>query len=103
MKQIKMLVEDIQMELEGAEHCAKIATQYKDTDRTLADTYAKMAEGKLSNVNSYHEQAVRMIKEQQAKGAQVPEGMQAVWDWEHEKQMDKTARVKSLIAVYRGN
>lgn len=36
MKVIKCLVEDINEELEGAEHYAKLATQYKDEDRELA-------------------------------------------------------------------
>lgn len=43
MKQIKQIVEDIKEEMEGAEHYAKLATQYKDSDKQLADTYAKLA------------------------------------------------------------
>lgn len=102
MKQIKILVEDIREEMEGAEHYAKLATQYKDEDRMLADTYAKLAEIELGHVTALHEQAVRIIKAYKAKGAETPAAMQAVWDWEHEKMLDTIARIKMMLSVYRG-
>lgn len=102
MKIIKQMVEDIQEELEGAEHYAKLATQYKDEDRALADTYAKLAGVELDHVDALHAQAVRLIKDQQAAGVKTPAPMQAVWDWEHGKMVDTTARIKTMLAMYRG-
>lgn len=102
MKEIKMLVEDIAEELEGAEHYAKLATQYKDTDRTLADTYSKLAGVELDHVNALHEQAVRIIKDYRSKGNEAPAAMQAVWDWEHEKMIDTVSRIKTMLNMYRG-
>ena len=102
MKTIKIIVEDIQEELEGAEHYAKLATQYKDEDRVLADTYARLAEIELGHANALHEQAVRIIKEYKSAGNQSPVAMQAVWDWEHKKAIDTTAMVKQLLAMYKG-
>lgn len=102
MKAIKHIVEDIQEELEGAEHYAKLATQYKDTDKALADMYVKLAEVELGHVNLLHDQAVRIMKEYKASGKESPDAMQAVWDWEHEKAIDTTAMVKQLIAMYKG-
>lgn len=63
MKLIKCLVEDIEEELEGAEH---------------------------------------YIKAQKASGYEAPASMQAVWDWEHDKMVDTTARVKTMLSMYRG-
>lgn len=103
MKIIKCLVEDIQEELEGAEHYAKLATQYKDEDRELADVYAKLANVELDHVDALHAQAVRMIKAQKAAGAETPAPMQAVWDWEHGKMVDTTARIKTMLSMYRGS
>lgn len=101
MKEIKMLVEDIHEELEGAEHYAKLATQYRDTDRALADTYATMATQELSHVDALHNQAVRKIKEYRAEsGSEPPASMQAVWDWEHDKMTDHVVRVRTLLDVY---
>lgn len=102
MKIIKHIVEDIREEMEGAEHYAKLATEYKDTDRELADNYAKMANVELDHVNLLHGQAVRLIKEQKAAGVETPAAMQAVWDWEHGKMIDTVARIKTMLSMYRG-
>lgn len=103
MKIIKNLVEDINEELEGAEHYAKLATQYKEDDRELSDTYAKLANVELDHVNALHGQVVRIIKEWKAtSGKEVPAPMQAVWDWEHNKSMDTAARIKTMLDMYKG-
>lgn len=101
MKLIKELVCDIHDELEGAEHYAKKAALYKDTEKAVADNYARMAEAELGHVNSLHEQAVRIIKDYRAAGNEPPTAMQAVWDYEHEQQIDKVASVKMLLSMYR--
>lgn len=98
MKQIKQIVEDIKEEMEGAEHYAKLATQYKDTDRSLSDTYAKLASVELDHVTALHTQAVRMIKDVKEPS---PAAMQAVWDWEHEKMVDTVARIRTMLDMYR--
>ncbi len=102
MKIIKQMVTDIRDEMEGAEHYAKLATQYKLDERVLADNYAKMAETELGHVNDLHAQAVRLIKEQRASGVTTPPSMQAVWDWEHELMVDTVARIKAMLAMYKG-
>ena len=103
MKVIKCLVEDINEELEGAEHYAKLATQHKDDDRDLADVYAKLANVELEHVNALHGQVVRIIKAWNVtSGQETPAAMQAVWDWEHEKAVDTAARIKTMLEMYRG-
>lgn len=103
MKIIKCLVEDIQDELEGAEHYAKLATQHRDDDRELAEVYYRLANTELEHVNTLHSQVVRIIKEWKAtSGEETPASMQAVWDWEHDKMLDTTARIKTMLAMYKG-
>ena len=101
MKKIAEIVESIREELDGATGCAKMATQYKEQDKQLADVYASLASSKLENVDKLHNQAVKMIKEQKETGKEVPAGMQAVWDWEHERMIDHMARVKTMLDMYR--
>lgn len=102
MKVIKEIVEQIEDEICGADKYALMATQYKDEDKVLADTYAKLAETELQHVDLLHAQAVRIIKAWQAKGNEPPVAMQAVWTHEHNKATDKVARVKVLINMYYG-
>lgn len=100
MKMIAEIVEDIREELEGAEHYAKKATQYKDQDRRLAGMYADIANQELNHVDALHTQAVRLIQDQRATGTEPPAGMQAVWDWEHSHMMEHVSRVKVLLEMY---
>lgn len=101
MRKIAMIVKDIKDELEGAEHYAKMAAQYKDEDKALADAYAEMASQELSHVDKLHAQVVRVIKEYRDAGNKPPEAMMAVWDWEHEDMVSHTAKIKILLEMYR--
>lgn len=103
MKVIKCLVKEIEEELEIAEHYAKKAAEHKDDNRELADVYAKLANVELDHVNTLHGQAVRIIKERKAaSGQEAPAAMQAVWDYEHERSIDKSAMIKTLLDMYKG-
>ena len=99
MKEIKHIVEDIKEELEGAEHYAKTAANLKDINSSDAGAYADMARQELTHVDNLHKMAVRAIERQKSSGVVVPPAMQAVWDWEHEKMMDKVARIKMLLSI----
>ena len=98
MREIKYLVEEIKEELEGAEEYAKHALQYKPSDKTLSDALATIAAQELSHVDALHTQAVRLIKAQTDK---PPAAMQAVWDWEHERMIERAAKVKILLDMVR--
>ena len=100
MKMIAEIVEDIREEMDGAEHYAKKAAQYKDQDRRLAGMYADIASQKLNHVDALHTQAVRLIQDQKSTGAEAPAGMQIVWDWEHKHMVDRVARIKILLDQY---
>lgn len=96
-----MIADDIKDELNGAEHYAKLATQYKLEDKALADTYANMAMAELEHVDKLHTQAARVIKESRAAGATPPAGMMEVWDFEHRRHIDSVAKIKMLLEMYR--
>ena len=102
MKVIKELVEMIEEEACGAEQYAKKAMQYKDEDKALADTFAKLAETELQHVDLLHAQVVRIIKAWQAKGNEVPPAIEAIYGYTHNKSIDHVARVKILINMYYG-
>lgn len=102
MKVIKTIVENIEEETDGAENYAKLATQYKETDKLLADTYAKLAGVELDHVNLLHDQVVRIIKDWKAKTGEEPSAsMQAIWEYEHERSIDKVAKIKALLEMYK--
>ena len=101
MKEIKMLVENIHDEAEDAEKYAKLAVKYRDMDKEMSDVFAYLSEEELSHLNKLHAQAVRYIRKAQDSGAEVPAAMQAVWDWEHTKNMEHVAKVKMLLSTLK--
>ena len=99
MKEIKHYVEQIKDELEVAEEYAKIAAKLKTENATNSGEYAEMARQELNHVDRIHKMAVRAIEKSRADGILPPPAMQAVWDWEHDKMMDKVARIKMLLSM----
>lgn len=101
MKTIAEIVEDIREELDSAERYAKKAAKHKGIDDRLSSMYATMASQELSHVDTLHTQAVRLIQDQKDSGKEIPDGMQPVWDWEHERMMDHVAKIKILLETAR--
>ena len=101
MKKIAEIVSEIKDELYGAEHYAKRAAQYKEEDKSLADAYSAMASQELNHVEALHAQVVRVIQEHRAENGEPPKSMLVIWDWEHGKIIEHTARVKALLEMYK--
>lgn len=98
MEVIKTLISHIEEEVNDAETYAKLAAKYKEADKELSTTFAALSEQELSHADMLHKQAVRLIA---AHGKEVPSSMQAIWDWEHEKIVDHTARVRVMLSLAR--
>lgn len=101
MKVIKELFEMIEDEACSAEEYAKFAMQYKDEDKALADTFAKLAETELQHVDLLHAQVVRIIKAWEAKGNEKPRDMEILYQWQHDREVQKVKEVKILLSLYR--
>ena len=56
---------------------------------------------KLDHVNALHGQVVRIIKEwKSTSGKETPAAMQVIWDYE--RSIGKTAKIKTLLDMYKG-
>lgn len=99
MKEIKHLAEEIGEELNDAEKYAREAARLSDSCPADAAVYADLSRQELGHADKLHEMATRRIEKKRESGAEVPPGMQAIWDWEHEKMLDRAAHVKSLLSM----
>ena len=93
-----MLAEMIREELDDAAKYAKMAVQYKETNRRLGEMFYNLSRQELEHANLEHEQAVQTIRE---SGQKAPAAMQAVWDWEHESQIEETAKIRQLLEMFK--
>lgn len=96
MKKIKELNDNIFDELHDAEKYAKLAMEYKDEDPTLSRNYLQKSKEELVHADGLHSDVVRVIKEYRAEHGEPPAPMMAIYNWEHGKAIDKTARIRAL-------
>ena len=101
MKIIKKLIEQMDDELNGAEEYAEGALKYKEKDKILADLYFNMSLQEMKHHDDLHMQVVRMISEYRKEHGEPPVAMQAVYDWEHEKAIDRAKEIKTLQGMYK--
>lgn len=101
MRVIKELIDMIADELDGAEHYAKSAIRYKSEMPALADVLYDISTQEMRHVNILHDEVVKIIKAYREKHGEPPAAMQAVYDWQHEKQIDEAKEIKILQSEYR--
>lgn len=97
MKKIQCLVKDMGYELDAAEHYAKHALRNKDEDKELGDVYARVARQELEHCELFHAQAVRLIREYDKE---PPESMRSIWEYEHDRIMEREAMIRMKLALY---
>lgn len=97
MKEIKQLAHQIRDELDVAEEYAKCAVKCKDERPAESADYVEMARDELDHADKLHKMAVRAIDKVKESGAAAPVAMTAVWDWEHENMLDRTAKIKAML------
>ena len=94
MEIIKSISQKIDAELEDAEKYIKCAYKVADEYPQLADTYYRLSLAEMEHVTMLHENVVRIIEEIK-RTTEVPEAMQILYDYLHERQIRWAAKIKS--------
>ena len=101
MKIIKHLEDQISSEIHDAKGYIKCALKHKDEDEELADLYYALANEEMDHMNRLHKQVVRIIENYRKEKGEPPAEMLAVYNYLHEKHIDKAAEVKSMLSMYK--
>lgn len=101
MKLIKELSEMIEEEVEGACDYAKDALKYRESDPILAKTFYDLAGVELQHVSLLHDQVTRIIEQHRREHGEPPVAMQAVYDYLHDRQIEKVNKVRNYLAMFR--
>lgn len=99
---IKKIADMIEDELEGAEHYAKCAVKWKEEHPTLAKTFYDISTDEVRHVNLLHGEVVNIIETHRKTHGEPPANMLAIWEYVHEKNIEKMNEVKMLQSQYRG-
>ena len=101
MKLIKILVNQIEEELEGAESYISMAIARKDDTPSLSKVLYEILLEEMHHVELLHEQVVNLIEEYRRTKGEPPEAMMSVYEYLHEKHIKLAARIKVLQSEYR--
>lgn len=101
MKVIKKLADMIDDELEGAEHYIRCAMQYKDERPSLAKVFYDLSMTEMDHVNTLHNEVVRIIAEYRKTDGEPPEAMKMVYDYIHEKHIERAAKIRTYQDQYK--
>lgn len=102
MKLIEKLSEMVDEEIGDAHKYAKCALEYKDTNTSLSKVFFDLSSAEMQHMTMVHTEVAKLIEKYRQEKGEPPEGMKAVYDYLHRKQIDKAAEVKTLQGMYRG-
>lgn len=102
MTKIKMLCEMIDDELDGARDYACEAVKLKSTDSTLASTLYDISTQEMNHVTRLHSEVSRLIEAYRKEHGEPPVDMVAIYDYLHEKQIERANEIKVLQGQYKG-
>lgn len=101
MKLVKDIVEQIDEELDGAKEYIKMASKYKSEYPQIANMYYEMSLTEMTHVDKLHNAVASLINEMKVKGVEVDPKMMAIYEYEHEKAMDKATKIKVMQEMYK--
>ena len=101
MKLIKKLSEFIEDEIDGARCYAKMALEVKSEYPQLADTFYRLSQEEMGHMQSLHNEVEKIIMDYRKANGEPPVEMKAVYDYLHQRSIDKAKEVKTYQAMFR--
>lgn len=101
MEIIKKIYEQIEDELEGGLEYAEEAVKHREDFPAIAKTWYEISMAEVGHVNLLHKHVVTLIAEHRAKHGEPPEAMMAVYNFLHERSINKMEEIKRYQEMFR--
>lgn len=101
MKILKDLIKKADDTLEEIEWYAEKAMSLRSEYKAVADTYIKIGEMHVDIYKMLHDRMVALIDDKKREGVELPVGMVAIWEYEHEKLIKRFTETKYLMEEYK--
>ena len=102
MKLIEKISDHISDEISDAKCYAKWALKEKESNGSLADVLYTLSLDEMKHATMLHNEVVRIIENYRREHGEPPAAMLAVYEYLHEKEIEKMAEAKHLQALYKG-
>lgn len=100
MKIIKCLCEDIESTLDTAEDCIKQAIMYKEEYPAASRAFYNKSTTLMDTIKLSHDAVVALIEGYKKEKGEPPAPMMAIYNYMHERHINKAAAIKALQEMY---
>ena len=101
MKLIKELEELIEEEIHDIKKYAKMADSVKEEYPSLAQVLYSISTQEDSHQKALHEEVVKIVEEYRRKNGEPPASMMAVYEYIHERHIEKLAEAHRYQEMFR--
>lgn len=98
MTELRTLVEDIESEVEMAEHYYESALLYKDINMEFARKFVDIAKQEINHAMILHEMAITCVRKAEEKGLVPTDYMKSRWEDAHVKMIDKVKELEYKLS-----
>lgn len=101
MELVIKMVEQAYDELDGAKEYIKCAMKHKGDYPEIAQVYYEMSLTEMEHMNKLHDMIARLINNMRARGVEIDDKMLAIYEYEHEKAIEKATKIKVMQEMYK--